>query len=413
MELLRRNRAFRNIWLAEVVSLLGDWFSTITLFAMLLEFTGKGEAVGFALVARFLPTLVFGPLAGVVADRYSRKTVLITCDVLRCLVVLGFVLVRDAGDVWLAYALTFVQLSLSTFFEVAESAAVGNVVTREEIVTANAIQGVTWSAMLAFGALLGGAVASLVGRTWAFCIDSVSFLVSAAFVARAAIPYTRQVREGVRTWAGTLGLRDAADGVRYVLRTEGVRGVILVKAGWGLAGGGALMLYSVFGERVFPLGAHAAISIGAIYAARGVGALVGPLLARAVGDDREPSLWRAITLSFFGMVLAYLGFALAPALPLAAFSLCLAHMGVSTSWVFSTALLNLKVPDELKGRAFAADNALYTLTIIVSIFATSYGLDHLGLSPRVLMAGLALLLILPAVGFQMMRSAERSRDQAR
>jgi MFS family permease len=409
VELLRRNPTFRNLWLAEVVSLLGDWFTSITLFAMLLEFTGKGEAVGLALVARFLPTLVFGPMAGVAADRYSRRTILITCDLARCLIVLGFLLVRGPGDVWLAYALSFLQLTVSTFFEVAESAAVGSAVTREEIITANAIQGITWSAMLAFGALLGGAVASLVGRTAAFCIDSATFLLSAVFVAKAALPHARRVREEVASWAGTLGLRAAAEGVQYVLRTAGVRSVILIKAGWGVAGGGALMLYSVFGERVFPLGDNAATGIGAIYASRGVGALLGPLVARLAGDDREASLWRAISLSFFGMVVAYLGFAYAPVLGLAALFLCLAHMGVSTCWVFSTALLNLRVPDELKGRAFAADNALCTVAMVVSILATSYGLDHLGISPRTLMAGLAVLLIVPAVGFRVMSAADRLR----
>lgn len=403
-ELLRRNRPFRNIWLAEVVSLAGDWFTIIALTAMLLEFTGKGEAVGLALIARFMPAILFGPTAGVVADRYSRKVILVACDLSRLLVVLGFLLVRDARDVWLAYALSFAQMAISTFFDAAEQAAVGSVVSREEIVTANALQAITWSSMLSVGALLGGAVTSLVGRQTAFCIDSASYLVSAAFVSRAAIPYVARARRA-GSWMAALGLHEALDGLRYVAREPGVRGVLLVKAGWGIAGGGALMLYSVFGERVFPLGHAAATGIGVLYAARGLGALLGPLVARMAGDDREDTLVRALSLCFGAMVVAYLTFAYAPVLPLAALGLCCAHMGVSTAWTFSTALLNLRVPDAFRGRTFAADTALCTAAMIVSILFTSYGLDHLGISPRHLMAVLALVLLIPAAGFRSLRPA--------
>jgi len=409
VELLRRNAPFRNLWLAEVVSLTGDWFTTIALFAMLLEFTGKGESVGLALIARFLPSLLFGPPAGVVADRYSRKAILIACDLSRVGVVLGFLLVREKADVPLAYALTFAQLTLSTFFEMAEQAAVGRVVRRDEIVTANAIQAITWSAMLALGALLGGVVTSLVGRKAAFCIDSASYLLSAAFVSRAAIPHLRRAAQTAPSWAAALGLYEAAEGLRYILRDLRVRSIVLIKAGWGLAGGGALMLYSVFGERVFPFGRDAATGIGVLYASRGIGALLGPLLARLVSDDREASLQRAIPLCFYGMVAGYLGFAYAPSLPFAAIALCCAHMGVSTCWVFSTALLNLRVPDALKGRTFAAEGALSVATMIPSILLTSLGLDHLGLSPRLLMGVLAGVLLLPALWFRSLSRADPAR----
>ena len=67
--LLRTNKAYRRLWLGAIVSLAGDWFTTVALFSMLLEFTGKAESVGLALIARFLPAALFGPLAGVVADR--------------------------------------------------------------------------------------------------------------------------------------------------------------------------------------------------------------------------------------------------------------------------------------------------------------------------------------------------------
>ena len=399
-ELLRRNSTFRKLWFADVVSLMGDWFTSIALFAMLLEFTGKGEAVGLAIITRLLPGLFFSPLSGVVADRCNRKTILIVCDICRCVVVLGFLLVRDAGDAWLVYFLSFVQLTLSTFFKTAAQCVVGTVVTRDEVVTANALQGITWSVMLSLGALLGGLVTGLVGRRAAFCIDALSYLLSAAFVARVALPCLSKTTPEVSSKGSSLGLKEAVEGLRYVLGTSEVREVVLVKAGWGIVGGGAMLLYSVFGERVFPVGDTAAAGIGLLYASRGAGALLGPVVARMLGNDRESSLQRAIALSFAAMLVAYIGFGLAPVLPLAAAFLMVAHMGSSTAFVFSTALLNLRVPDALKGRTFASENLIYTVVTVTSILATSFGMDYLHLSPRVLMVGLALFLIFPVLGFR-------------
>src|SRR6266852_9097060 len=77
VELLRGNRGFRLLWLGQVVSQMGDWFDTIAVYTIVLNLTGSGRAVGLVLVARFLPTVVMGPLSGVVADRFSRRSIMI------------------------------------------------------------------------------------------------------------------------------------------------------------------------------------------------------------------------------------------------------------------------------------------------------------------------------------------------
>jgi MFS family permease len=148
IELLRGNRDFRNIWLGQVVSQLGDWFNTIALYTLVLELTGSGRAVALVLVLRFLPSTVLAPLAGAVADRFDRRRVMILSDLGRAVVVLGFLFVRTADDLWLVYTLTILQLGLSAFFEPARSAVLPSVVKERELVTANTITSVTWSAMM-------------------------------------------------------------------------------------------------------------------------------------------------------------------------------------------------------------------------------------------------------------------------
>src|SRR5688572_20314095 len=90
IELLRGNRSFRLLWLGQVVSQLGDWFNTIALYTMIENLTGSGRDIGLLLVARFVPSFFLGPLSGVVADRFSRQKIMIWSDVLRAVVVLGF-----------------------------------------------------------------------------------------------------------------------------------------------------------------------------------------------------------------------------------------------------------------------------------------------------------------------------------
>ncbi|HKZ02041.1 MAG TPA: MFS transporter, partial [Pyrinomonadaceae bacterium] len=148
IELLRQNRAFRQLWLGQVVSQIGDWFNTIALYTIILNLTGSGRDVGLLLVARFVPSFLFGPLSGVIADRFSRRSIMIISDLLRALVVLGFLFVRRADQLWIIYALTVLQLGLSTFFEPAKTAAIPSIVSDRELVPANAISSVTWSVML-------------------------------------------------------------------------------------------------------------------------------------------------------------------------------------------------------------------------------------------------------------------------
>src|SRR5258705_5758154 len=144
-ELLRSNRGFRFLWLGQVVSQMGDWFDTVAVYTIALTLTGSSRAVALIMVARFLPTVVLSPLAGVIADRFSRRAIMIASDIVRAVVVLGFLFVHRPDQMWLVYVLTLFQLAFSTFFEPAKTAAIPSIVSSRELVPANAIAAVTWS----------------------------------------------------------------------------------------------------------------------------------------------------------------------------------------------------------------------------------------------------------------------------
>src|SRR4026208_808473 len=177
IDLLRRNRSFRQLWLGQVVSQMGDWFDTIALYTIILTLTGSGRHVGLLVGARFVPIFFFGPISGVIAGRFSRQRIMIVSDILRAVVVLGFLFVRRADQLWIIYVLTVFQLGLSTFFEPAQTAAIPSIVEDRELVAANAISSVTWSAMLTIGAALGGVVTGWFGTDVAFILDAVTYLL--------------------------------------------------------------------------------------------------------------------------------------------------------------------------------------------------------------------------------------------
>lgn len=383
LRVLRTNRNVRRLWYGQVVSQIGDWLDSVALFTLLLKLTGSGQAVGLLFLAEFLPGAVVGPFAGVVVDRLPRKLVLIASDLGRAALVLLLLLVNSREDLWLLYLAVAAKVSLSAFFEPARSAILPSICRREELVAANAISGATWSAMLALGAALGGIVAGTLGVRAAFLLDAASFLLSAVLIATVRVasgpaPTRASQSPGPRPSA----LVELRDGLRYVLAYPAVRWLTFSKAIWSL-GGGVLLLLTLYGREIFPIGRDGAISIGLLYAARGVGTGIGPFLALRLGGEGQRFLRRAVAGSFFISAAGYLMLSGLASLPLAALAVLFAHIGGSIQWVFSTSLLQTRVPDRLLGRVFATEYAALTLTTALSAYLTGVARDA-GASPALL-----------------------------
>ena len=396
MELLRGNRSFRFLWLGQVVSQMGDWFDTIAVYTITLRLTGSSRSVALIMVARFLPSVVMGPLSGVVADRCSRRTIMITADLLRAVVVLGFLFIRRPDQMWLVYVLTVLQLAFSAFFEPAKTAAIPSIVSDRELVPANAIAAVTWSVMLTLGAAIGGFVAGVFGTDAAFVLDSLTFVASALLILSVKVP-KRAPRPKARLTVGkALGITDTVEGARYVKHRSRVLAYLLVKPAWGV-GGGILTLLAVFGEKVFPVGGKTATGIGVLFTARGIGTAIGPMVARRWAGETRNQMQNAIGIAFLIGGVFYIAFGVSRNFALALLFLAIAHTGGSILWVFSTVLLQQGVEDKFRGRVFAAEMALVTLTMAASNYLVGELMDRFGFSPRVVTAGVGTFFLLPGL----------------
>jgi MFS family permease len=394
--LLRSNRNFRLLFIGQTISQLGDWFNAVAVFALLLDLTGSATAVAWMMIVQFLPVAVVGPLAGVVVDRVNRRRLMIVTDILRGCLVLLLLLIRRADQVWIAYVVMAFTVGAQAFFEPARTATIPNITSAEELMPANALSSATWSAMLALGASIGGVVTAVAGRNAAFIINALSFFASAFFIGRTRYDATPRAVPRLQGFLALTGIADLIEGMRYVRRHSHVAALMLVKAGWGLAGG-VLLLLTIFGQRVFPIGGSSAAGIGVLYGARGVGAGLGPIALRWILGQHPRRLRRSIGPAYFIVGVFYVALAGAPSLWVAALCVLFAHFGGSILWVFSTVLLQMEVPDRFRGRVFAAELALVTLMSSASSYWTGRQLDHAGWSPRTLAFALGAMFCVPGV----------------
>ena len=326
---------------------------------------------------------------------------------------LGFLVVQRPDQVWLVYAIAAVEIAISTFFDPARSAAIPGIVSRAELISANALSSASWSVTLALGAALGGLVTDAFGRNTAFVIDALSFFVSAAFIAAVRIRSSTSARSKHVSLADATGVTDLIEGARYLKSNPRVMAVLLVKSGWGL-GGGVLLLLTIYGKQIFPIGRDGAASIGLLYAARGTGALIGPVIAGMISSGVPRTMRRAITIAFFVSATFYLFYAQSPSLIVALICVLGAHSGGSIQWVFSTTLLQMTVPDRFLGRVFALEMALLTLTMSISTYVTGWGVDHPGLGARRMATVLGIAFAVPGVVWLMLQKwLDREDTKAR
>jgi len=399
---LRENPDFRRIWIGQVGSLLGDWFNQVAVLSLLLRLTGSGSAAGIFYVLQMVPVFLVSPLAGRVVDHLPRKLVMIAADVSRAGVVLAFLLVDRPGRIWVVYLATFVQMGISSFFEPARNAVTPRVVRPEGLLAANALTATTWSVMLAAGAAIGGLLTAIFGERTAFLLNSASYLWSAWFVLRAVIPPIES-----RPHPSERGF---LSGVREALRAPSLLPVLCAKALLGLAGGTGLVL-AIWGERVFRFGKTAAGGIGFLFAARGIGTGIGPFIARRWGSTQGPAARRTLAWGFLicGAFLA--AASLAHSALLAFLFLVGSGIGTAITWVLSTVLLQQETTDRVRGRVFAADQALVTLTISASMLATGKALDHPRWTPRGVGLGVSVVYFVGAGIYELLLLQARVRTR--
>lgn len=373
-QLLRQNRNFRILWSGQIVTLLGDWFNLIASASLIAMLTESGTAVGGLFVVRMLAPFVVSPIAGVFADRYNRKTLLIITDVARAVTVLGFLFVRSPEWVWLVYVLTAIQMAGQGFFFPAKNSILPDITSDAELGAANALSSVTWSVMLAFGAALGGLFSGIWGIYPAFVLDSLTFVVSAIITMQLRYDPPPTIDAGNQSIMA--GIQQYVDGLSYLRDHLDILMISIQKMCNSLFVAGAFQVIQVLiAETYFPIGEGGGISLGILYGVTGIGTGLGPILARYFAGDDHHKLRLTIAAGYIISMLGFLTVSTLATFPIVLTGAFLRGFGGGIVWVMSTQLLLQLVPLDVRGRVFSTEFAMNTLGSAIAAGSVGVLLD--------------------------------------
>lgn len=381
--LIKENPDFRRLWLSQSISNFGDWFGLLALYAIIGKYSDSEFLLGLIIVVKMLSLAFFSPFAGYITDRFNRRKLMIWCDLLRGLAVLGIILVQSAEMLWLAYVLTAVQMMLSAVFEPAKTSSIPNVTSEENLTNANIISTASWSIIFTTGMAIGGFATEWLGTDNVLILDAITYVISAWFVYRAVIPQKKlSIEERHRTRNPFKGIME---GLTYLLRNRHILRPTLAKGTSTVFLGGLVYLLIIVSEEVLMMGS---IGLGLLYGARGIGTGIGPVIGRRLfSDEKDWVKVMGLAITFCGVMYMVVGFV--NSLGLMLIFVFLAHCASGANWVTSTVLLQKRTEDTFRGRVFSSEWLLFTVGSSISTMIASLILETgmMSVKPLILVYG--------------------------
>ena len=401
IEFFSSNAKYRRLWAASVISLLGEWFNTIALFLLILEYSGSEFLLGILFSVRMILFGISQPINGLLADRLNRKSLMLWSNIAQIFLALAFLMVDGPEDMWWLIAVSGIMMLFHGVYVTAERAAVPNIVDEEDLITANAIGSASWSTALCTGAMLGGIVVSQWGTDAAFVIDSFTFLLSAIILIPLSIEQT--VDENMKGPIFRTAFKNIKIGWDRIYSDKKLLRIVFAKTSWNLAGAGLAGVFLVLaGSDISGYGA--AFGFGLFFFARGIGTGIGPLIARSVFKDR--SKWPnmvGILVSLSGIFYFFVGLTIDYYLPLTVFLIICAHSASGGNWVLSTVLTQTWVEDEVRGRVFSMDMLLLGLSAGLSTTTAGYLVEYHDLTLQNGFISFSILMVLCGIVFTLWR----------
>jgi MFS family permease len=375
VDILRTNRNYRNCWLGQIVSEVGDHFNSIAVLSLALHLTGSGATVGAVMIARVLPAILAGPIAGLVLDRMDRRKIMVASDLMRCVVALLHILLLTYRETWLLYLLSGLLMFASPFFNSGRSSILPRIASREELHSANALTQTTSWLTLSIGTMLGGISTGALGYRWAFVANAVSFLFSALAIWSLKSPegHFRPLRDVNRAKRQS-NYQEFREGLRYMSTRPLILGIALLGVGWSTGGGAAQVLFTLFGEVVFKAGPK---GIGLIWSFAGIGLVLGGMLGHRLGPKYTFERYKnAVTIAFFLHGLCYVIFSVMPEIWGAMIFIAFSRVAMGFNSVLNRTILLLHIPDGLRGRVFTTVETMANAVMMMSMGAAGVASTH-------------------------------------
>ena len=360
IELLRRNSSFRRLFIANEISFIGDWFTVIALFILAGEATDNSPlAIAGVMASRSFALALVTPFTGMLADRYSRKGLMLGANI-ASLFVLVFVLALDLlGSLTSVYVLAVAMVAARAVFDPAEYAYLPNICDDQELLTANALASGGWSVALGLGSAIGGLTISIYGIQTALWIDTVTFV--AAAIGIMTLPSGGPDTTERKSATPRVVVGEIAAGWRYILSSPPLRRVVFAKGLWASGGGAQVFLLILIGmEAGF---GEVAAGVGILFMARGFG--IGPIAGRPLMENpRLRPYLLGLAVGVCGLF--YIAVSAVEWTEMVLILVFFSHAASGLNWVLSTTFLQERSADEWRGRVAGTDHFGITLTMGIS-----------------------------------------------
>ncbi len=389
-QLLRGNRNFRNLFAGQLISELGNWFNYIAGLGLIRLVTGAApEAAGILLLCRMLPWSLLVPFAGTLADRLSRRQIMLWTDIARGFLALLFLLVKTRDDLWIAYAGAAVLSVASAFFDGGKNASVPNIAGREGLLAGTALMFSSRFLLMAVGSALGGIASAYFGYEIAFLINAASFFVSAYSIW--LIPEDAMREQETASRVKEPFMTELREGLRYTLTNHFALTILLMNIVWATGGGATFLSFEGLATKVFGSMEHSAdFVIAALMTANGLGLSVGMLIAHRVssfvervGIERRFIGW---SLLIHGVLFAIGGWM--PTFWLTAVFVIASRVVVGAEYAVQETIFQRGLPDHIRGRITTLDRGAEITVFSLSNLAAGYSLNVISAQLLTTLSGL-------------------------
>ncbi|MGE8203479.1 MFS transporter [Heyndrickxia sp. NPDC080065] len=367
---LKENKQYKKLFLAGMINGMGDRFSQVAVLAMLLQITGSGFAVGITMALRLLPFLIFAPIGGRLADRFSRKGILVTTDLARILFALSFLLVNSKEDIWIVYVSSFVLAVGEAIYAPTRKASIPRLVQKKHLLKVNSLEQVMVGIVLVGGAFSGGVVSYLFGPNMTFWLNGISFLAAGWLISTITFPEkkeneTNQHHEPVRFSA----LK------KIIMMSVPLQIILLCEFLIPMINGIDNVLISVYAVEIYKLGDF---GVGLFYGALGIGLITSFSVANRLKKHYLST--GLISLMLEGVLLILLSKTHFPILAFVIFCFTAFVAGIGNA-CFDTVLMN-EISDEHQGSMFGLLATISNTMLGISMFLAGSALEFI--EPRLL-----------------------------
>ncbi|MBE4907560.1 MFS transporter [Bacillus luteolus] len=389
---LKEEKKYTRFLTSVFISGVGDWFHSIAVFSLLMHLSNTSVALGITMALRVLPHLLFGPIGGLLADRFSKKKILVICDFVQALAAFSLIFVSTAEDIWMIYVSTFILMSATAIQMPTRSSSIPLLVKKENILKANSLHSTAFGIMMVLGSMLGGIVTTILESNLAFGVNAITLVIAGSIMLTTRFPKHEYDETNEK-----FSLKQYKVVFPLIRKVPIIQLILIYYVLWAIGGGVMNLIPNVFAFEVYGL---ENIGVGILYACFGIGQILGGYLSPYF--EKWPK--QAIAIGFLIEGIAYTFFSFSPNILVGGLMLIIALTGVSVGNTFVGTMVMQYIPEKYLGRLFSVIYTLVNVILGTTMILTGALLAKIAPEQMALLSGLLITVPAIIIGYGILKS---------